>query len=151
MHTQTLARQYNETGVATTATSFEKRERSTEFAAGQTKLIVAPFSAQLSIAVSREWKLFMARFADAKTTVSRSVMMNIIVGTLYIDIPNQFDRAFEKTAVIQTVTMLAASAVFAQVPMLLGDRGVMYVIFPSLYSNSDDECVNVAMCSVHSL
>ena len=50
--------------------------------------------------------------------------MAFILGLLFLDLGN--DQAFERTGVVLYITMFCAVGVFNVVPILMGDREVMY-------------------------
>jgi hypothetical protein len=103
---------------------FDHVQRSTQFAKASSKLIRASFGMQLSSAVAKEWLLLKARKQDAVAQIMITIVMGLIVGFLFFQLPSEFDRAFDRTGVILNVTLLSATAVFNVVPVLIGDREV---------------------------
>ena len=58
--------------------------------------------------------------------VRSTLMMGLLVGFLFFQMPATYDRAFDRTGVALLVTLLSAVGVFNVVPLLMGDRNVMY-------------------------
>jgi hypothetical protein len=55
-----------------------------------------------------------------------TLMMGLLTGFLFFQMPATFDRAFDRTGVALLVTLLSAVGVFNVVPLLMDDREVMY-------------------------
>lgn len=101
---------------------FDNRQRSPEFEKAQARLIVTPFTTQLRAATAKEWTLLLTRKTDAAMALGSTVLMGLCLGFLFFQLPEEFNRAFDRTGVILMVTLLSAIGVFTVVPVMLGDR-----------------------------
>jgi hypothetical protein len=103
---------------------FDHVQRSVEYARSEDKLIIASFGTQLRATIQREFILLVARKKHVQSQLVVMVVLGLIAGFLWFQIPPEFSRAFDRTGVILNVSMLAATGVFSTVPLLITDRNV---------------------------
>lgn len=103
---------------------FDNVQRSVEFAKATDRLIIASFGMQLSAAIRREVFLVKARMSDTISGLIMTVILGLIIGFLFFQLPVEFDRLFDRLGVILELTTLSAVGVFNVVPMIMNDRDV---------------------------